>query len=86
MNDLEKQERLLDLLTEQAVFGLDEHNQKELNDLIKLFPEWQNDESLSLTATALALSAVVQRGNARAFKNENFGGIRPIFRQSGKRT
>jgi anti-sigma-K factor RskA len=60
MNDLEKQERLLDLLTEQAVFGLDEHNQKELNDLIKLFPEWQNDESLSLTATALALSAVSQ--------------------------
>lgn len=58
MNDLEKQERLLDLLTEQAVCGLDEQNQKELNDLIKLFPEWQNDESLSLTATALALSAV----------------------------
>jgi anti-sigma-K factor RskA len=58
MNDLEKQERLLDLLTEQAVFGLDEQNQKELNDLTKLFPEWQDDESLSLTAAALALSTV----------------------------
>ena len=58
MNDLEKQERLLDLLTEQATRGLDEHNQKELNDLTKLFPEWKDDESLSMTAATLALSVV----------------------------
>lgn len=58
MNDLEKQERMLDLLTEQATYGLDERNQKELNDLAKLFPEWHDDESLSLTAAALALSVV----------------------------
>lgn len=58
MNDLEKQERLLDLLTEQATYGLDELKQKELNDLAQLFPEWNDDESLSLTAAALCLSAV----------------------------
>jgi anti-sigma-K factor RskA len=58
MNDLEKQERVLDLLTEQATHGLDEHNQKELNDLKNLFPEWTDDESLSITAAALALSIV----------------------------
>lgn len=60
MNRLEKQERLLDLLTEQATRGLDEQSQKELNDLTKLFPEWQDDETLSLTAAALALSVVPQ--------------------------
>ncbi|HEX8638096.1 MAG TPA: hypothetical protein VF692_08545, partial [Pyrinomonadaceae bacterium] len=60
MNRLEKQERLLDLLTEQATQGLDEQNQKELNDLAKLFPEWQDDETLSLTVAALALSVVTQ--------------------------
>lgn len=58
MNDLEKQERLLDLLTEQALYGLDEQKRKELNDLTKLFPEWQTDETLSLAAAALASSAV----------------------------
>jgi anti-sigma-K factor RskA len=58
MNDLGRQERLLDLLTEKALYGLDEQNQKELNDLTKLFPEWQDDETLSLTAAALASSVV----------------------------
>ena len=58
MNDLEKQERLLDLLTEQATYGLDEEKQKELNALAQLFPEWQDDETFSLTAAALALSVV----------------------------
>lgn len=58
MNDLEKQERLFDLLTEQAVHGLNEEDQKELEDLLKIFPDWQEDESFALTATAINLSAV----------------------------
>lgn len=58
MNDLEKQEKMLDLLTEQALCGLGEQEQKELNDLTKSFPEWQDDETLSLAAAALATSFV----------------------------
>ena len=58
MNDLENQERLLDLLTEKEIYGLNEEKQKELERLIKQFPEWQNDESLALTATAITLSVV----------------------------
>ncbi len=58
MNDLEKQEKLFDLLTEKAVNGLNEENTKELEDLLKIFPEWQDDESFALTAAAVNLSAI----------------------------
>ena len=58
MNDLEKQERLFDLLTEKTVYGLNEVDQKELEDLLKLFPEWQDDDSFDLTAAAVNLSAI----------------------------
>jgi anti-sigma-K factor RskA len=58
MNDLEKQERLLDLLTERALYGLDRENQQELEELIKNFPEWQGDETLALTTAAITLSAI----------------------------
>jgi Anti-sigma-K factor rskA len=57
MKDLEKQERLFDLLTARAVDGLSEKDTKELEDLLTLFPEWKDDESLDLTATAINLSA-----------------------------
>lgn len=58
MNDLKKQERLFDLLTEQTVFGLDKENQKELEDLFKIFSEWQDEESFALTAAAINLSVI----------------------------
>jgi anti-sigma-K factor RskA len=58
MNDLEKQERMLDLLTERATHGLSKESQQELEELIKIFPEWQDDETLALTAAAINLSAV----------------------------
>jgi anti-sigma-K factor RskA len=57
MKDLEKQERLFDLLTAEAVDGLNEKDTKELKDLLTLFPEWKDDDSLALTATAINLSA-----------------------------
>ena len=53
MNDLEKQERMLDLLTERATYGLSKESQQELEELIKIFPEWQDDETLTLTTAAM---------------------------------
>lgn len=61
MNDLEKQERIFDLLSEQALYGLGVEEQKELEDLLELFPEWRNDESFAVTAAAINLSAVFAR-------------------------
>lgn len=58
MNDLKDQERLLDLLTEREIYGLNEEKQRELEQLIKTYPEWEDDETLALTATAITLSAV----------------------------
>lgn len=58
MNDLEKQEKVFDLLTERTVYGLSETEKKELEDLMKMFPEWQDDDSFALTAAAINLSAV----------------------------
>ena len=58
MNDLKKQEKLIDLLTERAFYGLNKENQQELEELIKIFPEWQNDETLALTTAAITLSVI----------------------------
>lgn len=58
MNDLEKQERMLDLLTERETDGLSEEFKRELDRLTKEFPEWQDDETLGLTAAAVNLSAI----------------------------
>lgn len=46
-------EKLQDLLADQAVFGLSE---QELNELNAVFPEWQDDNSLDLTASKLSLA------------------------------
>jgi anti-sigma-K factor RskA len=56
MNDLKNQERMLDLLTEQALGGLSAENQRELDALLEKFPEWKDDETLALTAAAINLS------------------------------
>ncbi len=46
-------ERLQDLLADQAVFGLDE---QELRELQEVFPEWKDDNSFDLTASAISLT------------------------------
>jgi Anti-sigma-K factor rskA len=56
MKDPEKQERLFELLSDRALFELNPADQKELNDLLEIFPEWQEDESFDLTAAAISLS------------------------------
>jgi hypothetical protein len=51
-----KKERMLDLLTDEVLFGLDEKERNELRELEKLFPELRNDNSLELTASAIGFS------------------------------
>lgn len=58
MKDLESQERLLSLLTEEATYGLSENDQQELKELLKNYPEWQDDDTFALTAAAIKLSSV----------------------------
>ncbi len=56
MIDNNKKEIMLDLLTDQVLFGLDENEQKELRELEKLFPELKDDNSLEFTASAISLT------------------------------
>lgn len=49
-------EKLFDLLSDQAVFGLNEEQTAELRRLEKEFPELRDDVSLELAAAQLALS------------------------------
>lgn len=49
-------ERMLDLLTDQILFGLGEEESAELKKLENLFPELKNDNSLELTASAIGLT------------------------------
>lgn len=58
MNDLENKERMLDLLTERELHKLSEEDRKELEQLLQNFPEWQDDETLALTAAAITLAIV----------------------------
>jgi hypothetical protein len=51
-----KKERMLDLLMDEVLFGLDEKERNELRELEKLFPELRNDNSLELTASAIGFS------------------------------
>ena len=55
MNNL-REDRLLDLLSDQAVFGLSAEEKMELGQLEKQFPGWEKDFSLELTAAAIDLS------------------------------
>lgn len=55
MTDLEKV-RLLELLSDQAVFGLNEDELMEVERLKKQSPAWENDVSLELAAAAINLS------------------------------
>jgi len=58
MRDPIKEERLLDLLSDQALFELSPGDKKELDDLLEIYPEWKGDESFSLTAAAISLSGL----------------------------
>jgi hypothetical protein len=49
-------ERMLDLLTDEVLFGLEEKERNELRELEKLFPELRDDNSLELTASAIGFS------------------------------
>lgn len=57
MTELSK-ERLLELLTDQTVFGLDEKESMELKKIKKEFPDWDDDVSLELAAAAIGLSTL----------------------------
>lgn len=55
MNE-ENKEKLLNLLADQAIFGLTETESAELEKLKKEFPEFADDYSFELAATAINLS------------------------------
>lgn len=55
MSEAEKN-RLFELLTDETLFGLSGEERMELNRLKKQFPEWENDFSVELAATAIGLS------------------------------
>lgn len=49
-------ERMLDLLTDQVLFGLSSEELAELKELENLYPELKGDSSLELTASAIGLN------------------------------
>jgi anti-sigma-K factor RskA len=57
MNEIQKN-RLIELLADQAVFGLNQEELTELYQLKKQFPELENDISFELTAAAIGLTDV----------------------------
>ncbi|MBA2621112.1 MAG: anti-sigma factor [Acidobacteria bacterium] len=63
MNDAQKN-RLFELLTDEALGGLSNEESVELNRLKKQFPEWENDFSLEMTATAIGLTNLSATGEA----------------------
>jgi len=51
----EKREKMLELLSEEAVFGLSETELAELAELEKEFPELKNDDSFALAAASIGM-------------------------------
>ncbi len=79
MNNSE--EKLLELLSDETLFGLNEKEAMELSELKREFPDWENDISLELTAAAISLSRLDANGampanlRAKIFANaEDFFG------------
>ncbi len=54
--NVEKKERLFELLADQTIFGLNEAELMELKQLKIQFPDWENDLSFELAATAISIS------------------------------
>ncbi len=57
MNEL-NEEQLLDLLSKQAVTGLNPSEFEQMKALEKAFPEWANDDSFEAAATAINVAAL----------------------------
>lgn len=57
MNEVKK-ERLIELLTDQTLFGLDELECAEFNQLKRQFPELENDNSFELAAATINLNSL----------------------------
>ncbi len=55
MNIEERKERLFELLADQTLFGLNEQESSELNELQIEFPEFKNDNSFEKAALAISL-------------------------------
>lgn len=58
MNENMKKERLLELLADKAIFGLDADDARELETLSQEFPEFRDDHSLESAAAAVNLNAI----------------------------
>lgn len=58
MSDLEKQERLLDLLADRALFALSPEEEREIESLLEIFPEYRNDDTFALSAAAIDLAGL----------------------------
>ncbi len=58
--------RLLELLSDETLFGLKETEAMELKQLKEEFPDWKDDISLELTAAAISLSNVSADSNMPA--------------------
>lgn len=52
----ENKEKMLELLADQTAFGLTEKEALEVEMLLKDFPEWENDNSFEIAATAISLA------------------------------
>lgn len=61
MNNQIKKERLLELLADQAIFGLSGEEQVELENLRQEFPEFANDNSFEFAASAIGLGNIKTR-------------------------
>lgn len=61
MRDPQKQERLLDLLADHALFELGPEEERELAGLLEIYPEYRDDDTFSLTAAAITLAGLETR-------------------------
>lgn len=62
-------EKLIELLSDQVIFGLNEHESAELERLKQLFPDWEKD-SFETAATVLSLSNLPSGDNMPAHLRE----------------
>ena len=54
----ETRERLLDLLSQRAIYGLNDSEQKQLDELMKTHPEFLDDDSFELTVAYVNLASL----------------------------
>jgi hypothetical protein len=58
MSETERFEKLLDLKVQEATYGLSQDEVDELKALLSEFPDWEGDESLSLSAASFQLAGL----------------------------